>query len=123
MSAVTIQQMADRVAGLMEERLGIRGKGLSEKLKRGKRALPRNVRLAAVELADLAEKAKNPKLLVQIDQARVAVCYDTCLKYLSGLSAGSARMRALVRIVATVALGLLLVVGVVLMVQRLQGRI
>ena len=123
MSAVTIQQMADRIAGLMEERLGVRGNGLSEKLQRGKRALPRSLRAQAQELADCAERAKNPKLLVQIDQARVAACYDACSRHLTGLRAGSARMRVIVNIAATVALGLLLVVGVVVLVQRLQGRI
>ena len=34
MSAVTIQQMADRVAQLLEERLGLGGRDLSAKLKR-----------------------------------------------------------------------------------------
>ncbi|MFN4155391.1 MAG: hypothetical protein ACK4HF_12125 [Paracoccaceae bacterium] len=123
MSAITIQQMADRVAGLMEERLGIRGNGLSEKLRRGGRLLPRGVRAAARELADLAEKAQNPKLLVQIDQSRVATCYDICLRHLSSRRAGSATLHALARIGATLVLGLLVVGGLVLMVQRLQGRI
>lgn len=123
MSAVTIQQMADRIAGLMEERLGIRGKGLSEKLRRGGRLLPRTVRAQAKELADLAEKAKNPKLLVQIDQARVAACYDICLRHLSAQRAGSGTLRVLARVVVTVGLGLVLLGGLVLMVQKLQGRI
>ena len=123
MSAITIQQMADRVAGLMEQRLGVRGNGLAEKLRRGGRRLPRKVRAQAQELADYAEKAKNPKLLVQIDQARVAACYDGCLRHLSGLGGGSATLRVLVRVVVTVALGLLLVGGVVLLVQQLQGNL
>ena len=123
MSAVTIQQMADRVAGLMEDRLGIRGNGLAEKLRRGKRSLPRGARAAAQELADLAEKAKNPKLLVQIDQAHVAACYDTCVKYLSPLRPVSARMTVLIRVVSTVALGLLVLGLVLLLVQRLRGQI
>lgn len=123
MSAITIQQMADRVAGLMEERLGIRGNGLSEKLRRGRGALPRGVRSAAKELADFAEQSRNPKLLVQIDQSRVASCYDICLRHLSAQRAGSATMRGLARITVTVVLGLLVMGGLVLMVQRLQGRI
>ena len=123
MSAITIQQMADRVAGLMEERLGVRGNGLSEKLRRGGRLLPRGVRAQAQELAALAQKAQNPKLLVQIDPARVATCYDSCLRHLSGQSPGSAALRALARIAATVVLGLMLVGALVLLVQRLQGRI
>jgi hypothetical protein len=123
MSAVTLQQMANRVAGLIEERLGVRGNGLDEKLRRGGRHLPRSVRAKARELADFAEKAKNPKLLVQIDQARAAACYDACLRYLSAQRAGSVRMRALVRVASTVALGLLVLGAVILLVQRMQGRI
>lgn len=123
MSAITIQQMADRVAGLMEERLGVRGNGLSDKLRRGGRLLPRGVRGQAQELANLAEKAQNPKLLVQIDPGRVAACYDGCLRYLSAQRSGSAGLRAVWRISVTVVLGLMLVGALVLLVQRLQGRI
>lgn len=123
MSAVTIQQMADRVAGLMEERLGVPGQGLSEKLRRGGRALPRRVHGAAKELADLAEKSRNPKLMVQIDQGRVAQCYDVCVKHLSGLRPQSARMNALIRVASTVAMGLLVLGLVFVLVQRLRGQI
>ncbi|WP_103332600.1 hypothetical protein [Pseudotabrizicola formosa] len=123
MSAITIQQMADRVAGLMQDRLGIRGKDLPDKLRRGGRLLPRPVRAAAEELAGYAQKAQNPKLLVQIDPARVASCYDICLRHLSAQRAGSPLLRALVRIGTTVALGLLATAALVLLVQRLQGRI
>ena len=72
MSAVTIQQMADRVAGLMEERLRIRGVGLAEKLRKGGRLLPRRVRVAAEFLAQAAAMAQNAKLLMQIDDGAVA---------------------------------------------------
>lgn len=123
MSAITIQQMADRIAGLMEERLGVRGRGLQEKLRRGGRHLPRAVRAAAKDLADAAEKSKNPKLLVQLDRPRIAASYDTCLKHLNGLRGGSARMAALVRVLATVALGLLVLGGGVLLVQSLRGTL
>jgi hypothetical protein len=123
MSAVTIQQMADRIAGLMEERLGVRGKGLSEKMRRGGRLLPRSVRAQAKELAELSEKSKNPKLLVQIDQTRVATCYDTCLRYLSAQRHGSARLRMLLSIAATLALGFLVLAGVFLLVQQMKGAI
>lgn len=123
MSAIPLQQMADRVAGLMEERLGIRGTGLAEKLRRGGRHLPRSVRAKARELADFAEKARNPKLLMQIDQARAAECYDVCLRYLTAQRAGSVRLRALVQVLTTVALGLVVLGAVILFVQRMQGRL
>lgn len=82
MSAVTIQQMADRVAQLLQERLGLGGKGLSAKLKRAGRTLPRKVRDAGKLLAAAAQKAQNPKLLGQIDMGEVTEAYDVCLRHL-----------------------------------------
>jgi hypothetical protein len=91
MGAVTIQQMADRVAGLLEQRLGVRGNGLAEKLKKGGRRLPRKVRGAADYLAEAAHMSQNPKLLLQVDENRVAEAYDICLKHLGGIDRGAAR--------------------------------
>jgi len=48
---VAIQQMADRVAQLLEEKLSLGGRDLAAKLRRGKRLLPRKVRDAADALA------------------------------------------------------------------------
>ena len=55
MSALTIQQMADRVAQLLKERLGLGGKGLAAKMKRAGRLLPRKVRDAGKQLAVSAQ--------------------------------------------------------------------
>ncbi len=85
MSAITLQQMADRVADLMESRLKVGGKGLSEKLKRGGNKLPRRVRAAAADLAKAADLARNPKLFLQLDQAAIAEAYDLCLRHLGEL--------------------------------------
>lgn len=85
MSAISLQQMADRVADLMETRLRITGNGLGEKLKRGGNKLPRKVRHAATLLAKAAEMARNPKLFLQLDQAAIAEAYDLCLRHLGDL--------------------------------------
>ena len=72
MSAISIQQMADRIASLMQDRLGARGTGLEAKLASRGRALPRKVRHAAKAVAETAAMAQNPKLLLQIDHAALA---------------------------------------------------
>ena len=110
MSAVTIQQMADRVAGLLEERLHIRGIGLAEKLRKGGRLLPRKVRTAVGFLANAASMSQNAKLLMQIDNAAVAGAYDVCLRHLGGLDAGDRRRGVLVGVAASIAFSVLVVV-------------
>lgn len=123
MSAVTIQQMAERVSGLMEERLGIRGGDLSAKLKRGGRVLPRKVRAAAQSLARAAEMSKVPKTMVQVDQGRVAADYDICVKHLSAIDRRSRRIGALLGMTASVALGLLVLGLGVITLMRMRGHI
>lgn len=123
MSAATIQQMADRVAGLMEERLRIRGVGLAEKLRKGGRLLPRKVRLAADGLAQAALQAQNPRLLLQLDDAVVAANYDVCLKHLGGLNLMDRRKGAAVGVAASVAFAVLSVAVLVLAVLYWRGFI
>ncbi|WP_435257939.1 hypothetical protein ACSBLW_17815 [Thioclava sp. FR2] len=123
MSAVTLQQMADRVADMMEERLRIRGKDLKTKLKRGGRLLPRKVRHAGEALADAAERGKNPKLLVQVDMGKVAQDYDICVHHLSTVTQRGGFKARLIGIAATVAFGLLVVGAVWLFIQRAKGAI
>jgi hypothetical protein len=109
MSAATVQHMADRVAALIEERLRVRGQGLAEKVKRAGRTLPRKVREAAMRLADAAMMAQNPKLLVQLDEERVAADYDLCLRHLSGISTGDRWLGWLINFGATTVVTLIFV--------------
>ncbi len=110
MSAVTTQQMADRVAALMEERLGVKGKTLADKLRKAGRRLPAAVRAEARFLDTAAAQAQNPKLLMQLDEARVAQAYDTCIRFLNAVDT-SARRRALVMGILTSMAFSLFVVG------------
>lgn len=122
MSAISIQQMADRVASLMEERMGARGKDLSAKLQRAGRRLPRKVRAAGEELAQAALMAQNPKLLLQIDHDTTSHAYDTCVRYLSTL----ARRRwvdSAVAVAASIAFSVLAVVVILIAVLRWRGFI
>lgn len=123
MAGASIQQMADRVAQLLEERLRLRGKGLDEKLRRGGRLLPKKVRAAAEVLVRAASMAQNPRLLMQIDHGQVAAAYDLCLAHLTKVNAGERRKTALIGVLASVAFSLLAVGVLVLVVVYLRGLI
>ncbi|KAF0174272.1 MAG: hypothetical protein FD162_1095 [Rhodobacteraceae bacterium] len=121
MTGVPIQQMADRVAGLMEQRLRVRGQGLSEKLRKGGRLLPRKVRAAAEVLAQGAAMAQNPKLLLQVDQAAVAAAYDTCVRHLGGVNGADRRNGAIIGVAASMAMSVLVVALLVIAVLAWRG--
>ncbi len=118
MSGVSVQQMAGRVAELMEARLRVRGRGLGEKLRRGGRLLPRKVRRQAELLARSAEQAEVPRLQMQLDHERIAEAYDACVRYLKPLGASARRRAVLLEMVTGFATGIfvtaLLVVGLLL---------
>jgi hypothetical protein len=113
MGAVTIQQMAQRVETLLDERLQLRGADLKAKLRHGGRILPRKVRLAAGRLADAAAKSQVPKLLLLVDEGDVAKDYDTCVRHLTALSPAGGPWATAVRVAGSVAVGLL-VAGLVI---------
>ncbi len=83
--------------------------------------LPRGVRGAAARLAEAAEQAPNPKLMMQLDQAAVAEAYDVCVRHLGGLGAGARRMAALMNFAASLALISLVVFGLVVGVLYWRG--
>ncbi len=121
MSAITIQQMADRVSELMETRLSVAGRGLSEKLKRGGRKLPRKVRVAATALAKSAELAQNPKLLLQVDPEAVAMNYDICLRHLGGLHKWDRRRAFAESWALSLITSLLVLAAIIVAVLRWRG--
>jgi hypothetical protein len=123
MSAVTIQQMVERVSALMEERLAVRGATLTDKLRKGGRILPRRVRAAAGRLGKAGTYAQNPKLLLQVDEIAVAKDYDICVRHLTAINAGAGLRRVLGSMVTSVAFGLLMLGVAVIAVLRWRGFI
>ncbi len=107
MSSVAIQQMADRVAALLEERMSLGGRDLSAKLRKGGRMLPRKTREAAELLAKAAERAKNPKLLGQIDMGEVATAYDTCVRHLMTVDPSGRKRDLVAGMLSSVGFGVL----------------
>ncbi|MEO8241771.1 MAG: hypothetical protein ABI832_05620 [bacterium] len=120
MSVVTVQQMADRVAQLLEERLRVKGETLDEKIHRAGRRLPRRVREAAEALATAVLMIRNPKLMAQVDDETVAVAYDICVRHLTTVNPGAGRRGAVLDMAARIAFALLTVA--VLLVGFLYWR-
>lgn len=110
MGAASIQQMADRIATLMEERMRLSGQGLAAKLAKGGRTLPRNFREAGERLARAAMMAQNPKLLMQVSEEQVAEDYDLCLRHLVSYSLWDRRKGFLLGATASI-LGILVLVA------------
>ena len=109
MSAATIQQMADRVEDLLEERLSVHGADLRARLKKAGRRLPRKVRNAGEKLADGLELAQNPRLYMQLNQTEFARAYDICVRHLGGIDAKHRRTGILVNLAGSVAFAVLVV--------------
>jgi hypothetical protein len=123
MGTATIEEMADRIAGLMQDRLGVGGKGLAEKLRRGGRLLPRKVHAEAEVLASAAAMARNPKLLVRMDQARLTQAYEACAKHLGGVNRWGRAKGTTLDVASSIAFRLLVVTGLLIWVLRLRGLI
>lgn len=123
MGVTTVQQMADRVAALMEQRLNVGGKGLREKLKRGGRRLPRKIRREAEYLAEVAELALHPKVQLMLDDARIAAAYDACVKYLNPIGATQRMKGALIGVGGSIAFALLAVSAGLIGVMVWRGLI
>lgn len=123
MSAVTVQQMTQRVAALLDERLLARGDGLEAKLRHSGRRLPRKVRAAAGRLAQAQARSGVPKLLLLVDEGAVARDYDICVRYLTTLNPSRGAMAAVVRVAASVAVGLLVLAVVAVGFFYAQGGV
>lgn len=120
MTGVTVQEMAGQVADLMEARLGLRGEGLAEKLRRGRRVLPRRIRREAAYLVRAAEQAQVPKLQVQLDQIRISAAYHICIGHLKPLGAKERRRAVVLDMLTSV--GTAVFAAIVLVILLLVWR-
>lgn len=121
MGTIPVDQMAERVAQLLEERLHLRGQGLAEKLRRGGRLLPRKVRAAAEALVEAQELAQNPRLIPMIDTERVSEAYDLCVGHLRQVGRGERLKGAALEIAGSIAFRLLAVFAILVAVLVLRG--
>lgn len=123
MDPMALQQMTDRVARLMEQRLGAKGHGLQAKLRARSRALPRKVRRAVAVLAEAEALAAAPKIARQLDPARVQRAHDIAVHHLQPLGAADRLRATILGIAASVVLALLVTGAGVLAVMVWRGLI
>lgn len=103
MSAITIGQMADRVLRLIDPGAAAN----PGRLHQAARHLPRGARRAARRLAAAQDRARDPKLLLQIDEGAVAADYHLLLRHLGGRSVRLRQLRQALREAIVVSLVLL----------------
>ena len=123
MGAVTIQQMADRVSALLEQKLGVRGRTLDERIRKARWRLPRAIRAEARFLETAAAQAQHPKLRVQIDEGRVARAHDACVRFLQSVDRAARRRAMLLGMASSVAFSIFSVGVLVLVVLYWRGFI
>ncbi len=111
MAGQTVQQMAEEVAALLHQRLGLRGAGLGAKLRSGGRLLPRRVRVAAQQLQAAAELAEHPKLALRVDHKAATAAHRICVQHLGGIDHKYQRTSRRVGLAGSIAFSLLVVAG------------
>ncbi|WP_425052033.1 hypothetical protein [Psychromarinibacter sp. S121] len=99
------------LATLFEKKLKIRGDGLEEKLRHGKRRLPHWVRVEAGKLVAAQQLAAHPKLAAQVDADGLDVAATRCERWARGVDLSQQRRDAALRMVAGIAMNLLIVAG------------
>lgn len=88
-SAIVINQKVGRVADLLERQYGLRGQTLAERVQRGGRKLPTELRRAAERLAQAEAMAWQPKLLLSLDDSAIDRDYRLIVKRLEAAKAGN----------------------------------
>lgn len=106
-----LQARANKLAHLLEERLGIQGHGLEAKLAHAGRRLPRYVRREAGYLAQALRMEDSPRLAPQIDWARVEKGCALVERYLKGIDGWERRLGLELDWLAGNAISLLVVAG------------
>lgn len=116
-----LKDRTDRLAKLMEDRLGIRGGGFGGKVRRAGRRLPRALRGEARYLAAALEMEDNPRLVHQIDWPRAERGAEALERYLRGVDGRGRREGLWLDWFAANAWNLLLVAGLVVLLLAWRG--
>ena len=123
MSVVTVEERADRIARLIEERLRVRGRGLETKLRRAGRLIPKWVRQEAQTLVQAQHFSANPKLMKLIDPGQIDQAYTRCETWLKSVDPWERRKDRILGFLALNAFNLGVVSVGLLVTLRLTGHL
>lgn len=119
----SIAEQSDRLALLIEERLGIRGDGLETKLRKAGRLLPRWLRQEASRLVAAQRLVKHPKLMRQADSMTLEKACKRCEKWLKSIDPAARRRARLLNFLALNAANLLVVAAMFVAYLVWSGRL
>ena len=119
--SMSYQERADRLAAMLEERLGIRGRGLEAKLRRAGRLLPSHIHRSAGLVVEAAHLQASPKLARRIDEQKVVSACKSVEKYLSTIDPNARRMDRIIGFLSSNAFNLLATGGLVIAVLVWRG--
>lgn len=111
LAETTFQDRANRLETLIEDRLGIRGRGLEAKLHRAGRALPGFIRREAGKIVQAHQMLANPKLARQVDPSGLESAFRKCETWLKAVDPKERRKGAVLGLLGTNALNFLIISG------------
>lgn len=123
MAEVTVEQLAQNIANEMEARMGIGGRGLAAKLHRGGRLMPRSVRTDATKIAEALPLVRHPKLIRQVDVARLEAAERRVLAWLKTVDPRKRRVDMALGMAGGVALSVLATGALVVAVIVWRGYV
>ncbi len=108
-SRETITVHAEALADLIEDRLGVRGRGLEAKLRRAGRAIPRYVRREAQKIVEASRLLAHPRLSRQVDPEGLDSAYRRCETWLMSVDPSERRKNRIIGFLATNAFNLVVI--------------
>ena len=122
-SADTINARAARVQAALTKAFGVRAGTLDKALKRTGRRLPRRSKAEARRIVDAQGYGGQPRLMRQIDAARLDRAEARVLEYLQNIDRAEQRRGRILGILAVVVFNLLLVAGAFVLWMWWTGQI
>ena len=98
-----------KLRGLMQQKLGVRGRDLGQSLRRAGRRLPKSVRKRGAALLRAESLAQNPKTARQVDAEAVERDFEVVRAYLAKIDIGEMRKARILSVTGAVAANMIVV--------------